>query len=472
MLLERFLGISVGWQRVFAQSRSHNRAVWQAIGSLCCIGRHTLTEVICALGGAQADWSADYRLHSRSKWQVKELYTPILERAHRLCGRGYVAVAFDDTRLPKSGRRVPGVTYWADPLGPKFRVQLMWGLRFLQASLLVPEYRRGGCAARGLPVAFTEVPSVKRPGRWASVADRIAYKKAASQHNLSTAYQRELATIREQLDRTGAYSKVLIAVVDGSFCNRACMRTEVERTTLVARARKDARLCFPADDALQPRRIYGAEKFTPEQVRQDDRRPWKQARVFHGKRYRSIRYKEVGPVLWQRATGPKPLRLIVIAPTRYRPRTKAARAKSKYYYHESGYLLCTDQSIPASVLIQKYFDRWQIEVNHKEEKDTLGIGQAQLRSPLSVPRQPALCVAAYSTLMLASMLNDGPKRTDAYPNLPKWYKGALRPTAKDLVGRLRDELIQMSAQTTGPFHLAQLTTSITNDRRADRNVQT
>ena len=229
---------------------------------------------------------------------------------------------------------MPGVTYWADPLGPKFRVQLMWGLRFLQASLLVPEYRRGGCAARGLPVAFTEVPFVKRPGRWASVADRIAYKKAASQHNLSTAYQRELATIREQLDRTGAYSKVLIAVVDGSFCNRACMRTEVERTTLVARARKDARLCFPADDALQPRRIYGAEKFTPEQVRQDDRRPWKQARVFHGKRYRSIRYKEVGPVLWQRATGPKPLRLIVIAPTRYRPRTKAARAKSKYYYHE------------------------------------------------------------------------------------------------------------------------------------------
>ena len=43
-----------------------------------------------------------------------------------------------------------------------------------------------------------------------------------------------------------------------------------------------------------------------------------------------------------------------------------------------------------------YFDRWQIEVNHRDEKDTLGVGQAQMWNPVSVPKQPALVVASYS----------------------------------------------------------------------------
>jgi len=31
-------------------------------------------------------------------------------------------------------------------------------------------------------------------------------------------------------------------------------------------------------------------------------------------------------------------------------------------------------------LIQYYFDRWQIEVNHRDEKSLLGVGQAQVWS--------------------------------------------------------------------------------------------
>jgi hypothetical protein len=30
----------------------------------------------------------------------------------------------------------------------------------------------------------------------------------------------------------------------------------------------------------------------------------------------------------------------------------------------------------ACTLLQIYFYRWQIEVNHREEKDTIGVGQA------------------------------------------------------------------------------------------------
>jgi hypothetical protein len=84
-------------------------------------------------------------------------------------------------------------------------------------------------------------------------------------------------------------------------------------------------------------------------------------------------------------------------------------------------------------------------VNHREEKDTLGVGQAQLRSRQSVPRQPALVVAAYSALLLAGILAFGPDRGAAYPQLPKWRRGAKRPSCLDLITVLRKEMVDNPA---------------------------
>jgi hypothetical protein len=87
-------------------------------------------------------------------------------------------------------------------------------------------------------------------------------------------------------------------------------------------------------------------------------------------------------ICWQRDAGKRALRLVVIAPTRYR------KCKSRrLYYRDPAYLLPTDISSSLKQLLQIYFDRWQIEVNHREEKDTLGVGQAQLWNVTSVPKQ-------------------------------------------------------------------------------------
>jgi hypothetical protein len=79
------------------------------------------------------------------------------------------------------------------------------------------------------------------------------------------------------------------------------------------------------------------------------------------------------------------------------------------------------------------------QVNHREEKDTLGIGQAQLRNPTAVPKQPALAVAAYSALMLAALKVFGAERGKAYAQLPKWRRKARRPSCLDLITLLRKE---------------------------------
>jgi hypothetical protein len=204
---------------------------------------------------------------------------------------------------------------------------------------------------------------------------------------------------------------------------------------LLVRARKDAKLCFRA--ASGSRRFYGAEKLTPEQKRKDDNRGWKTTKIFYGGKRRKIRYKEVDDVYWQRGAGQRPLRLIVIAPTPYRK-----NQSKRLYYRDPAYLLTSDLHSSVKQLLQIYFDRWQIEVNHREEKDTPGVGQAQLWNPTSVPKQPVLAVAAYSALLLASIRAFGAERGQAYADLPKWRRTARRPSCLDLVTLLRKEMAE------------------------------
>jgi hypothetical protein len=127
----------------------------------------------------------------------------------------------------------------------------------------------------------------------------------------------------------------------------------------------------------------------------------------------------------------------VIAPVPYR-----VTPRGKTYYRQPAYLLTTDLETPTPLLIQMYFDRWEIEVNHRDEKTVLGVGEAQVRAPLSVARQPAFMVAVYSFLLLAALSCFGPLRTEDYLPLPKWRRNASRPSLIDLIAILRKEVTE------------------------------
>lgn len=432
-LLLALLDILRAWIPVFAQSRSGRRAVEQAIAALLTVGRRTLARSLFTLGRQHRDWSADYKLHSRSAWQSQDLFQPILQRAAPLADPALLIVAMDDTRIRKSGRKILSAFYQRDPLSPKFRFNLMWGLRFLHFSLLVPLYRSGAdTPPRALPVRFLEVPALKKPGKKASAEEIAAHKQAVKQHNLSRASVDLLTELRQSADAAGLKSRTILAVGDGSFCNRTLFRQRFDRIEIVARARRDCRLCYR--DPSGGRRFYSTDHFTAEDVRQNETFGWQKARIFHGGKWRDVRYKEVREVYWRHGAAKRPLRLIVVAPVAY----SSGKGKRKYY-GEPAFLLTTDLERPAPVVLQAYFDRWQIEVNHREIKDTLGIGQAQLRNTHAVPRQPAMLVAAYSALLLAAIQVYGDKRGDAFPALPKWRRNARRPSCLDLVTLLRQQ---------------------------------
>jgi hypothetical protein len=171
--------------------------------------------------------------------------------------------------------------------------------------------------------------------------------------------------------------------------------------------------------------------------RQESLAPWQTTKVFHGGAWRKVHYKELGPLYWQGGARRRAVRLLVVAAVAYRT-TK----KGRTYYRQPAYSLTTDLTTPAELLLQDYFDRWGIEVNHRDEKNILGVGQAQVWNQQSVSKVPALVVAMYSWLLLGGLACYGPERTGDYEPLPKWRRGAKRPSCLDLVTLLRKQLAE------------------------------
>jgi hypothetical protein len=440
------------WSDVFPQERSLQRAKTMGFGLLCGVGKRTVTRAIGFHGKNHQDWSADYKVFSRSNWDARELFNPILQEAIAHHDLKRIVVSVDDTKVWRTGQKVPQTQWHRDPMGPAFQANLRWGHRFLGASIVLPFYEKNPDASpRCVPVRFEMAPVVKKPGSKATEKEMSEYRALKCGINLSCQFNKMANELRERLNRCGHADKVLTVVADGSFCNRTVYAEDwnAKNLSLVTRCRKDLALCHSAKEG---RRFFSTEKFTPEKVRADDKlAPWQEASIFHGGRYRNLRYKEMREIHWQRGAGKRPVRLLVVASVGYRT-TKTGRM----YYRQPAYLLTTDLKTPAAVLLQDYFDRWGIEVNHRDEKEVLGLGEAQVWNPHSVCKVPALLVAMYSWLLLGGFHCYGTSRSADYLPLPKWRKRAKHPSCMDLVALLRQQI----DQDTIPFPTARAAPSM------------
>lgn len=431
-LLETFISLINLWRPAFCKQQAFNRAREHAIGALCSLGRHTITSMAIFLGRGISKPSADYKLYSWCKWQVEKIFNPLLRQCLALFREQYVVIGADDTKLIKTGKKIPFTSWQRDPMSPPFHVNFVWALRFLQFSALIPLYQRSNTPCRAVPVRFVEAHALKRPGKRATEEEKNVYKEQQKIYNLSSIFVKEVKGLREAIDLEGGKDKKLLMVGDGSFCNKTCMGMEIDRVYFIARCRKDAKLCHPYEGS---KKVYEERKFTPEEVRQDEGIAWGKKAFFYGGEWREIRYKEVKNILWQSGTKRRVLRLIVIAPLPY------VRG-GKRNYRQPAYLLTTDNEGSIEVLIQAYFDRLQIEYNHRDEKSILGVGEAQVRNEQSVSRQPALCVAAYSALLLASILAYEDQPHSDFGEEPRWRPRPKRNSCRMLVGLLRVSLLE------------------------------
>lgn len=433
-LLDCFLQFLEAWSPAFCQHRTLMRAMRLALAHVLTPGHRMISRLISSCGREQCDWSADYKLFNRSPWKSEKLFAPALgaclKHTHE---EPFVHVAGDMTHVRKTGKKIAGVHCMRDPMSPPFHVNLIYGLRFLQLTCVLPLYRKNAQASpRSVPVFFEEVPALAKPGKKATEEERQDFIKAKKKPRGMIQTVKSLETLRAQFDQQGC-KKVILVSLDGGFCNRTLFGSELDRMELICRARKDARLCKRSAEGGQ--RFYDSRKFTPEDVRKDESIAWQSGEFFHGGGWRNLRFKEAAEVYWQGGAKRKPLRVIVIAPTPYR-----LHKNGRTYYRQEAYLLTTDLKTPAAVLVQAYLDHWQIEVNHREEKSNFGIGDAHVRNKLAVPRHPAFAIAIYSFLLLSALEAYGIERTANYLPLPKWRRDAKRPSCADIIGQLRREM--------------------------------
>ena len=427
-MLRTIISIMDQWREVFCQRRTMNRAIRQALVSVSAAGRRTISEAYRII--KEPDWSGEYKLHSRSKWEESDLFTAVLKEALGEIRGNLLPFGTDDTRVPKTGKKIKSAWWGRDPQSPRFHLNLKWGIRYLHTSLLLPLHRFG-VSARALPVWFEEATPIKKPGKKASEEDKAAYRKAQKEHNLSVQAVAMFKSLRKKIDELGYRSKILVFALDGSYCNSKVFKAVLERIILIARTRKDAVLCFAANER---KKVYSDQTFTPEAVRKDENIRWKITSIFHGGRFRKVQYKEVTNVLWRKGSGQRLLRLFVIRPIPYRK-----TLNSKTLYRQPAYLLCTDLKKKSKQLLQIYFDRWQVEVAHKELKQDFGLGEAQVRVPESIKHQPALTAATYSIMHLSAIKTFGPHRTDDFGALPRYRRDKTRVSSLDLIRYFRLE---------------------------------
>ncbi len=340
----------------------------------------------------------------------------------------------DDTLIRKRGRHVYGSGWKRDPLGPPFRTNFVWGQRFLQISAALPdEFVRG--QARGIPIDVTHAPSPKKPRRKASATEWEEYRVQQQAMKVSALGRERLVALRNQLDKEKVERKI-IAAVDGGFTNRTVFRDLPENVIAIGRIRKDARLFLPPV-AEAPRRgrrrWYGQPLSTPEQIRADNEIPWQTVQAFAAGTTHSFEVKTVGPLRWL-GTGNRDARVVIIRPLAYRPRKGA-----HLLYRNPVYLLCTDLELPLERLLQAYLWRWEVELNFRDEKTVIGVGEAQVRSKAAVESVPAFVVAAYAFLLLAGTHQT--HKTTILPQ-PKWRTSApsKRLSTAAMIGLFRAQL--------------------------------
>jgi hypothetical protein len=419
------------------EERKHLWRLCQHILSqLVCMGQHTVTNLITSGGRQFEDWTAEYRLYSKERIDCEKVFDQAMKEAGRINGGRRLVTALDDSLLKKTGKKIPGVKWARDPMGPPFQVNFTRGQRVIQMSAAISE---GGQASM-IPVIFKDAATPEKPKNNASAEDWAIYKEASKARRLSVLGVKCIRDMREKM----AKDSVLLVAVDGSYTNQTVLNDLPDNTVIIGRIRADARLYHLPDDeealvchGAGRKKLYGALAPTPEKIRTDESIPYQVVNAYASGRMHEFRVKTMKNLRWRGTGKYQTLRLVVIAPLHYR-----LSAGSRLLYRKPAYLICTDTEIPVGEIVQAYLWRWGIETNFRDEKTILGTGQAQVRNPNSVKSIPQMMVAAYSLLLLAGIKIWGVKGMPDLGNTPKWqsHMKKRRLSTMDLIKRLRHEL--------------------------------
>jgi hypothetical protein len=416
----------------FKQDRPFWRAGGLVLGEVFNFGRHTVTQDLLTLGMNEGDWSGWYRLFSRERFEEEKLSTCLLEETlEQVREDEPYCTALDSTVLHRSSLKMPGTSWLRDSRFSAFRPGIHRGQRFVHAAWLTP--LEAGYS-RAIPVRF--LPAFPPKAVAASVPGRTEWETGGVL----------LEWLRGGLDQAGRKDQKILAVTDGGFDVLELWRRVPERVILVTRTARNRRLYYlpKAEEHPGPGRpaSYGERAPHPSDWLHAGLRNWpSQAVQVRGKTI-SMRYQLLGPFL-REGLPEKPMFLIVV-----KGMHRLVGKKKPHYKHRgpSFYLVSavpTAQGgwqlpLPIATLLTWLWQRWEIEVAHREMKTGFGLGEKQCWNKRSAILSVQWSVWVYAILLLAGYRSWG--LCSGPPTPARWWPGAKRWSFTTLWRSYRSEL--------------------------------
>lgn len=431
-LLQTLLELLSAYRPAVRQERTYLRMVYLSLASVLSLGRHTVSQLLVALGMGNSDWSAWHRLFNQTRVEMAMVYQILVRQLLAVVGETepVLAVVVDGTQLPRTSRTMPGVGYTRQPRTPPWRRGIHLAQRYVGISALLPRSAAGD--SRAVPLQWL----VLRTAKTTPMGDAPERSESGGGVEL-------IQWLRERWDAAGRAQQPLLVLGDGAYSTAPVLTNLPERTALLARCAKNRALYAVPTYRREGRgrqRRYGEQGPTPQQALHH-RTGWQQVTFM-------VRGREVSPMV--QLTGPwlikgapfSPVMLLVVRGVD-RGHGTTRRQREPHFFLVSVTMTSEDEwdlVLPLCELLAWSWQRWEVEVMHREIKSGFGLGEQQAFSDQGAATVIPWMVWVYALLILTGYLNWdlGP---GTVPDLGRWHH-ARRWSCGRLWQGLRKELWQ------------------------------
>lgn len=409
-LLKNFFALLGEYRPLLKQKRTFLRVVQLVLGEIFVFARHTISQIIMALGHNEEDWTAWYRFFSRERFPYTAFRDLLLRQVlSKYEKEDLFVVAGDSTQTPRSSRKMEGSGWLRNLRTPPFMVGIHAAQRWFHGAVLLPEERS---YSRALPLfwqpAFTakSQPQAHEPCKeWEAALQFLNWLKA-------------------QLAQLGREQQPLLMVADGAYDHLKLWQNLPAGVILLARSAKNRVLHYLPAAATKHRRgrtpLYGQRAKSPQELWRE-KKGWQQLEIQVRSKLRHLQYRLQAPVL-RKGAAHTPLILVIVrgksnAHTRREPLPFLVNAVQ----NEAGAWVLP---LPIETLLFWAWQRWEIEVAHRELKSNFGLGEKQCWHPKAAVLSVQWSAWVYALLLLAGYRTWGLASPSPVPS--RWWRGAPR----------------------------------------------
>lgn len=391
-LATTWFALLAAYRPVVRQERVFVRVIALAVAVVLGMGRQLPTRWLATLGMGAQDWTAWYRLFDRDRLHLATVQGTLVAQVLDVIPATdpVVAVAVDATQLPRTSGKLPGCGVTRALRGLHWPRGLTFAQCYVGLSALLPRSADGD--SRALPLKWLLLRTAKtRP-----LEEEPERTEAHGGRAL-------VGWLRGQLTACHRATQRLLVLGDGRYSTAPFLADLPANVTVLARcARNRALFALPVYRARgrgrQPR--YGARGPTPEQTLHQAT-GWQTVTVRVRGRTIPLTVAVTGPWLIQGAPF-QPLALIVVRGID-RGRGVTRRQRDPQFFLVTLELTPEDEwalPVPLEDLLAWAWQRWEVEVMHRELKSGFGLGQQQAFSDAGVATVVPWLVWLYALLIL------------------------------------------------------------------------